>query len=60
MYEYNFAVASAQSAGKWHEFAEYADRYYLQYRTARDERVREEHAILDGITLPFDDKFWDE
>ena len=60
MYEYNFAVASAQSAGKWHEFAEYVDRYYLQYRTAKDERVREEHAILDGITLPFDDKFWDE
>lgn len=56
MYEYNFAVASAQFAGKWHEFAEYADRYYLQ----KDERVREEHAILDGITLPFDDKFWDE
>lgn len=22
--------------------------------------MREEHAILDGITLPFDDKFWDE
>lgn len=58
--EYNFAVASAQAAGKWHEFAEYADRYYLQYRTAKDERVREEHAILDGITLPMDDPFWDE
>lgn len=22
--------------------------------------MREEYAILDGITLPFDDKFWDE
>lgn len=22
--------------------------------------MREEHAILDGITLPFDDKFWNE
>lgn len=32
--EYNFAVASAQSAGEWHDFSEYADRYYLQYRTA--------------------------
>lgn len=60
MYKYNFAVASAQSAGKWHEFSEHADRYYLQYRTAKDERVREEHAILDGITLPMDDPFWDE
>lgn len=58
--EYNFAVASAQAAGKWHEFSQYADRYYLQYRTAKDERVREEHAILDGITLPMDDEFWDE
>jgi SPP1 gp7 family putative phage head morphogenesis protein len=58
--EYNFAVASAQSAGQWHEFSEYADRYYLQYRTAKDERVREEHAILDGITLPMNDEFWNE
>ena len=32
----------------------------MQYRTAKDERVREQHRILDGITLPPSDKFWDE
>ena len=32
----------------------------MQYRTAKDERVREQHRLLDGITLPPSDKFWDE
>ena len=37
-----------------------SDDYYLQYRTARDERVRASHRPLDRITLPADDPFWDE
>ena len=37
-----------------------SDDYYLQYRTARDERVRSSHRPLDRITLPADDPFWDE
>lgn len=28
------------------------------YYTAGDDRVREEHAVLDGICLPKEDKFW--
>ena len=58
--EYNFAVASAQAAARWHDFSASSDDYYLQYRTARDERVRSSHRPLDRITLPADDPFWDE
>lgn len=56
--EYNYAVASSQMAERWQRFQQNADRYDLQYRTAGDERVREEHARLDGITLPPSDPFW--
>ena len=58
--EYNFAVASAQAAARWHDFSASSDDYFLQYRTARDERVRASHRPLDRITLPADDPFWDE
>jgi len=58
--EYNFATASTQMAVKWKEWEKNADRYDLQYRTANDNRVREEHAALDGITLPMSDPFWNE
>ena len=57
--EFNFAGASAGMAARWEDFEEDGDRYYLQYRTARDGRVRPEHAEMDGITLPVDDPFWD-
>lgn len=58
--EYNFAISSAQSAAKWQAFAADGDDYLLQYRTANDERVREQHRLLDGITLPASDSFWDK
>ena len=29
-----------------------------QYATVGDDRVRPEHAVLDGVTLPKDDPFW--
>lgn len=57
--EYNFAQASTGMAVKWKEWEADGDDYNLQYRTAGDDRVREEHAALDGITLPPSDKFWD-
>lgn len=57
--EYNFATASSQMAVKWKEWEKDGDRYDLQYRTAGDDRVREEHAALDGTTLPPSDPFWD-
>ena len=58
--EYNFVQASAEMAGKWEGFMQDGDRYYLQYRTARDGRVRPEHAVLHGVTLPITDTFWEE
>lgn len=58
--EYNFVASSAQMAAKWEEFAKDGDRYNLQYRTAKDDKVRPEHAALDGVTLPMTDPFWEE
>lgn len=58
--EYNFIHSSAEMAAKWEGFSEDGDRYYLQYRTAGDDKVRPEHAAMSGVTLPMTDKFWDE
>lgn len=58
--EYNFVQASAEMADKWESFMQDGDRYYLQYRTAGDGRVRPEHAALHGVTLPITDTFWEE
>ena len=57
--EYNFVQASATMAAKWEEFQEDGERYNLQYRTAKDDRVRPEHAALDRVTLPITDSFWE-
>jgi SPP1 gp7 family putative phage head morphogenesis protein len=57
--EYNFVHASAAMAGKWEQFQQDGDRYYLQYRTQHDDKVRPEHAALDGVTLPISDPFWE-
>ena len=35
-------------------------QHALQYRTAGDERVREDHALLHETTLPASDPFWDK
>lgn len=58
--EYNFVSASAEMAARWESFMEDGDRYYLQYRTQRDDKVRPEHAVLDRVTLPPSDSFWEE
>lgn len=57
--EYNFVQSAAAMAAKWEDFEADGDRYNLQYRTMRDDKVRPEHAALDGITLPPSDPFWD-
>ena len=54
--EYQFAIASSQMANKWSNFSE---DYYLQYRTAGDNRVRDSHNSLRDTTLPKSDSFWD-
>ena len=56
--EYDFAVGSVLMAEKWESLND-SDRYYLQYRTAADDRVRESHQVLHTTTLPKDDPFWD-
>ena len=58
--EYNQAVQSAQMASKWADFERDKAHINLQYRTANDERVRASHRILHGVTLPVDDKFWQQ
>lgn len=57
--EYNFAMASANAARQWVEIERDGDEYLLQYRTMNDDRVRPEHAALEGVTLPPSDSFWD-
>ena len=58
--EYQFAVSSSQSAANWANLQENEDRYWLEYRTAGDERVRASHQALGGICLPKSDPFWEE
>lgn len=58
--EYNFVSASAEMAARWESFMKDGDRYNLQYRTQRDDKVRPEHAALDHVTLPPSDSFWEE
>lgn len=58
--EYNFAVASAQQAANWVDVEKDGDKYNLEYRTAADDKVRESHQALQGITLPPSDAFWAE
>lgn len=57
--EYNFVGASADMAARWESFDRDNDDLALQYRTAGDDHVRDEHAALEGITLPASDPFWE-
>ncbi|MCQ2147660.1 MAG: phage head morphogenesis protein [Bacteroidales bacterium] len=58
--EYNFVQASAGMAARWESFMEDGERYNLQYRTQKDNKVRPEQSALDGVTLPPSDPFWQE
>jgi SPP1 gp7 family putative phage head morphogenesis protein len=58
--EYQQAIAAAQAASQWSDIeAGKESQPMLTYRTAGDDHVRPEHAILEGTTLPVDDPFWD-
>lgn len=58
--EYDTAIGAGQMAGRWREHTDNADLFpALQYSTVGDDRVRAEHAALDGITRPIEDPFWD-
>jgi len=57
--EYITAIGQSQMAKEWVEADQKKDLFpYLTYRTQRDSRVRDEHATLDGITLPVNHPFW--
>ena len=56
--EARLATNNAIAALKWDNLAADASRYYLQYRTANDEKVRDQHRILNRTTLPANDDFW--
>lgn len=58
--EYNSAIAQSRSASLWMEVEREKNIYtQLQYETVGDGRVRPQHAALDNIIRPVDDKFWD-
>lgn len=58
--EYRTAIKSAQDGSKWLKLNQEKDVFpYLEYRSTRDGRVRDEHKELDGIIKPVDSPFWD-
>lgn len=57
--EYEAAVAECQMAEKWQDFQAGKEAAgQLEYRTAGDEHVRDEHAQLDGLVAGIDDPVW--
>lgn len=57
--EYVTAVGQAQSARDWNTFVDNQDLFpILEYVTQKDSRVRDAHAMLDGIKRPVNDPFW--
>ena len=56
--EYTTAMASAQMAFKWQTFVANGNEV-LQYSTVGDDRVRDEHVELDGLTLSIGSPVWD-
>lgn len=59
--EYNSAIAQSRSASQWMEFEKNTKLYpSLEYNTVGDSRVRYSHAILDGVTKPVNDPFWNK
>lgn len=59
--EYGTALNCAENASAYHRLKSQARIFpYWGYRTAGDDRVREEHAALDGLTLRHDDPLWDK
>ncbi len=57
IYVTNFRMAGA--AANW-KYVQAGKKYlpYLMYRTMKDDRVRDQHARLEGIILPVDHPFW--
>lgn len=57
--EHQTAKTAGQMAVKWQRIQRDKDLFpNLKYRTVGDERVRDEHAALNGTIKPVDDPFW--
>lgn len=57
--EYETARLTAESSANYQRLRAQTDLFpYWEYRTVGDERVREEHAELDGTILPANDPRW--
>lgn len=57
--EYETARLTAESSATYQRLKEQTDLFaYWEYRTVGDDRVREEHAALDGVILPANDPRW--
>jgi SPP1 gp7 family putative phage head morphogenesis protein len=57
--EYQHAIAASSAASKWVDIEKQSKALpLLQYDTAGDNKVRPEHAALDGVTRPINDSFW--
>lgn len=58
--EQDTAFGVTQGADQWIDIEKEKELFpMLQYQTANDERVRDEHAAWDGIIKPVDSSFWD-
>jgi SPP1 gp7 family putative phage head morphogenesis protein len=57
--EFDTAVAVSQNASNWNLQKEQSREYpFLQYQTIKDDRVRPEHAVLDGKIFDIADTSW--
>lgn len=59
--EYQTAKQAALHGANWQVYQRDITLYpNLQYKTQKDERVRQEHSILEGIIAPINSAFWQE
>ena len=59
--EYNLITAGTQMAQKWGDITDRANVLpWLQYDAINDDRTRDDHRMLDGVTLPVTDQFWNQ
>jgi SPP1 gp7 family putative phage head morphogenesis protein len=59
--ERNHVIRSGTMAKKYLDATRDSDRFpYMKYVTVGDDRVRPEHAILEGIVRPVNDSFWSQ
>lgn len=58
--EVNTFQRQGAQAEKWGKYNDQKGLYpNLQYKTAGDDRVRDDHDAIDDVIKPIDDKFWD-